>query len=820
MRPKGSVTVVFSFVFVIMFSFILSFFEMASYTARRAYHASASLLATENYFAAYLKPLYEYYHIFGKEVPEGEDMVSWSEQSIAEDLSYMTVKQEGEKSLLLRSGADFGIKDVSVLTENELEGFYSQAVNSMKYRAIPEAVNMLKDFAGMTEQADAHLEMAATKAATDRAYAEVDNKILHLMELIDGVDVAEYEMYMTGKSGMFQKDTYVKYFCTNPEAAAGFFDRTEVYQAFLSNFENPAETLDALASEAEVLANEIDERIAAEIVCDAELSKVREQKDKVSAKIKELGSQQAEKTTERNELIEELDELTRSGQGGKRAEALPKQIKELKKQIEDIKEEKAPYQDEEKRLKEQEEQLEKERKTLKQKKKDQEKRCKVLVETEEAFIERSRIIRDICGEAYVYVEDIQQELVKAKKVKANCEKVLDSLQIVIGKEAAEEYRNELQKYSFYERAEGFDFEQMRQTLDDNEWKLWEISRHLSGTDSTVFRMAAEELRKERDIVAAYSWEGLYLDYGEMSLEESSYDDVGSMISKEVASGFLGFLTEEEVSEKELDLSYLPSGFRYKEEEADVFSLLGTDMSEVFTELRTLLPEDVSADVVLGGVTDSIFFHSYLATHFSDFMEDNKNGALSYELEYLIAGKGTDEENLSAFAMRICAVRAILHFVSLYTDSARKGVAEQAALAACGIIGLPALKSVITVLLLFVWALEEAMIDTSALLQGKKLLLYPGKNGGSLAFHEIFLLSKSFVLERAKLKPEKGGAIMGYNEFLHLFLYLTPQNTKKYRAADLIQENLRKNYQDSFRIKRCVWKVLYETDGRSYKYAYE
>ena len=113
-----------------------------------------------------------------------------------------------------------------------------------------------------------------------------------------------------------------------------------------------------------------------------------------------------------------------------------------------------------------------------------------------------------------------------------------------------------------------------------------------------------------------------------------------------------------------------------------------------------------------------------------------------------------------------------------------------------------------------------MIDTAALLQGKKLLLYPGKAGGSLSFQEILLFSKSFVLERAKAKQEQKGAAIGYKEFLHLFLYLTPQENKKYRAADLIQENLRITYRDTFRVERCVWKLSYETDGRSYVYAYE
>jgi len=640
------------------------------------------------------------------------------------------------------------------------------------------------------------------------------------MELIDGVDMTKYEKYMTGGSGTFQKEAYVKYYCSYPKNAAMYFDRTEVYEAFLYNYENPAETLDALANRAETLAIEMEERVSAEAKCNTELSKVRTQKDIVSDKIKELGKKQGEKTAERNELLAELDELVKNGQGGKKAEEMMEQIKELKTEIEAIKEEKAPYKEEGDRLKGQEDRLEKELKELKKLKKEQEKQCKKLVEEEEAFIKKSKEIRDICGEAYEYVEELQKELKNAKKEKTKCEKVLDSLQSVIGEDATGEYRNELQKYSFYEQAEGYDFEKMKQVLEDNEDKLWEIARHLSGTDSEVFRMAAEELRKERDILATYSWEGLCLDYGEMSLEENPYEGVEALISKEVANGFLGFLTDANLSAKELDSSYLPSGFRYKEKDADVFALLGTDMSQMFTEMRTLLPEDLSVDSVLGGMTDSVLFHSYLATHFSDFMEENKNGALSYEMEYLIAGKGTDKENLSSVAMRICAIRAILHFVSLYTDGAKKGVAEQAALAACGIIGLPALKSVITLLLLFVWALEEAMIDVAALLQGKKLLLYPGKNGGSLEFYEIFLFSKSFILERGKAKPEKGGAVLGYNEFLHLLLFLTSCETKKYRAADLIQENLRITYSKSFRMKRCVWKVNYRTDGRNYEYAYE
>ena len=820
MIRKGSVTVVFSFVFVLMFSFILSFFEMAAYTSRRAYHASAALLATENHFAAFLKPLYEQYHIFARETPAGENVVTWSEQSIADDISYMTVKREGEKSLLLRSGAKYEVTDVELLTENRLEGFYSQAVNAMRYRAAPEIVNLLKEFAGMTEQADAHLEVATAKVATDSAYAEVDNKILHLMELIDGVDIKRYEKFLGGKGILFQKDAYVKYFCTNPETAADYFDRTEVYQSFLSNFENPCEILEDLATRVDALVLEMEEQEYEEMLCRSELASLRGQRAVAASAREKVEQSRTEKVSEYTLLLSELEILLETGKDVKKIASLTAQKKELEGVLADLKDEIKLYEDTEKELEKQEKQFEKVQKELERTASEQQKRAEKLEKEEEAFIKQCKKIADICDEAYDYAEEIRLELVNAKRVRADCENVLVFLEPVIGKEASKEYRNELEEYNFYEQAEGFEFDRMKQTLLENKSRLWSVSKKISGTTCSSLRRAAEELRKEKDIIIKYSFEGLRLNYGEMSLEENLYEGVEGLISKKVADGFLGFLTEEEISEKSLDSSYLPSGFRYTEEEADVFSLLGTDMSGLLTDLRTLLPEKMSVDTVMGGMADSILFHSYLATHFSDFSEENVTGALSYEKEYLIAGKESDKENLSSVAMRICAVRAILQFVSLYTDGERKGVAEQAALAACGIIGLPALKSVVTFLLLFVWALEEAIIDTAALLQGKYLLLYPGKTGGSLSFQEILLFSKSFVLERAKAKPEKKGTGMGYNEFLHLFLYLTPRETKKYRAADLIQENLRKIYRDSFRMERCVWKVSYETDGRSYVYAYE
>lgn len=820
MRQKGSVTVYFSLVFMVMFSFILSFFEMAAYTARSSYHAAASRLAVENFFAAYLAPLYEEYHIFGREVPSWGEESEFVEQSIAEDIAYMTEKREGERSLLLRSGAEFDVSTALTLTDSKLEGFYSQAVTAMKYRAAPEVLSTLAEFAGMTEQANAHLEVTAAKAATDSAYAKVDEKILRLIELVDGVEIKQFEKFMGGKNVVFQKDAYVKYFCIDPEGAANCFDRTQVYQAFLSNHENPYDTLISLAARAEALAEEMEVREYEEMICRSNLARVRGQLGVVTPKIESLETGIKETSLQYLSDVADLGKLILAKGDEEEIAALTVQVSTLEKEKERMEDEKKQLEEEEKGLKTEEDSLEKEQRALEKTAKNQKKQAEKLVDEEERFVKQCETVRDICEETYEYVEEVREELVRAKKVKETCENVLDSLQLVIGEEAVAEYRAELETYLFYEDLDGFDFDTMKQTLLENKSCLWNISVQIKGTYSSALRAAVSGLKKEAASVSKYSFHGLKLNYGEMSLAEDLYDGVESMLSEEVAAGFLGFLTEEELSEKELDTSYLPSGFRYEDEGFDIFSLLGTDMSAIFDELKTLLPEDISAGGVLSNASDAILFHSYLTTHFGDFFEENGAGALSYEKEYLIAGKNTDQENLSSVALRICAVRTILHFVSLYTDSARKAPVEQAALAACGIIGLPALKSIVVFLLLFVWALEEAMIDTAAFLQGKRLLLYPGKNGGSLSFQEILMFSKSFVSEKAKQKKDDKGLAFGYNEFLHLFLFLTPKEDKTYRAADLIQENMRNNYQKEFRLNRCVWKILYSVDEVPYGYAYE
>ena len=689
MKTSGSVTVAFSLVFLIMFSFILSFFEMSSYTARLSFHAAVARLATENYFAAYLEPMYSKYHIFGREVPEEEDVISWTEDSISEDVSYMTVKKEGEKSLMIRGGADYKVMDASVLTDCELEGYYTQAVTAMKYQGVVEVADLIKQFAGMAEQSEAHLDVAAAKAAADSAYGKVDEKILHLMALVDGVDIKKYEKFLGGKTGTFQKDIYVKRFCTHPETAAAYFDRTEVYQAFLKNHENPCETLGDLCTRLETLTNEILEREKQETICRSQLAETGGRISVFSEQKESLNGMLTLRKAERSEVNSELMKLKLMSGSEEEIKRLEQRVQELDTEVEALKEQKENTEKNKDVLEKFENELEGAEKRLKKQAKEQEKAVKALKKEEAEFVKRCQKLSDVCGEAYEYTAEIQKELKAAQSVKAACESIVNASEAILGTDVCGEYREDLKEYLFYESAEGYDFELIRKTLWENRTRLLSVKERIGEALGTTLSHALADLQQEREMIKGYSFLGLKLDYGELSLEEDLYSDVGDSVSGALAEGFLGFLTEKDISEKELDTSYLPSGFRFKDAKFDFLSMPDGDMGRVLTALKAYLPRELSLGGVMSEVAEQTLFHSYLVSHFDHFAEGSKMGALSYEQEYLIAGEDTDKENLSSVAARICGIRTALHFISIYTDSAKKAPIEQAALAACGIIGLPA-----------------------------------------------------------------------------------------------------------------------------------
>ena len=178
-----------------------------------------------------------------------------------------------------------------------------------------------------------------------------------------------------------------------------------------------------------------------------------------------------------------------------------------------------------------------------------------------------------------------------------------------------------------------------------------------------------------------------------------------------------------------------------------------------------------------GKTDLVekgFLILYAKAHFKNFLskvkEDDKKEALRYGLEYLIAGKESDEANLSSVANRIFGLRTIVWYGYFLTRKDKMAEAEAIAATIASVLALPAAIEIIKYGIVMGWSMDEARKEVKSLLKGEDIPLLPGKSEG------------------VKLK---------YQSFLDSFLVIA-SGKLHVRMVKLIEQNIKLRYYQGFR----------------------
>ena len=176
---------------------------------------------------------------------------------------------------------------------------------------------------------------------------------------------------------------------------------------------------------------------------------------------------------------------------------------------------------------------------------------------------------------------------------------------------------------------------------------------------------------------------------------------------------------------------------------------------------------------------------------SEINFDRSAGAgLQYETEYVIAGNAQDSANLAAVASRLLLARGALNLVYLMQNaSSQEGLRLTAAGISAALGGwIP--QGLMTVILMVVWAMAEAVCDVRALLSGKKVPFWKDQSSWKLAWENLWtLLDDGFV---TGMDRENG---LSYQEYLRLLLYLVPSEELCYRMMEVAEENLREQRKD-------------------------
>lgn len=180
-------------------------------------------------------------------------------------------------------------------------------------------------------------------------------------------------------------------------------------------------------------------------------------------------------------------------------------------------------------------------------------------------------------------------------------------------------------------------------------------------------------------------------------------------------------------------------------------------------------------------TEKLFFYLYLDRYFTDATETPSDHALDYELEYMIAGRAGDQENLKVVARRLLLVREGMNLVYLETDATKQQEAAAVALALSSAVGLPELEPVVKQGVLAAWAYAESLSDVRILLEGGRVSLVKTAD----QWHtEIGSLSAGVYAVDGR-EQTKG---LSYANYLQMLMQTISDDTLAQRAMDMIEKN--------------------------------
>lgn len=206
-----------------------------------------------------------------------------------------------------------------------------------------------------------------------------------------------------------------------------------------------------------------------------------------------------------------------------------------------------------------------------------------------------------------------------------------------------------------------------------------------------------------------------------------------------------------------------------------------------------------------GIMDRILFGEYCSRFLTNFLSE-EDKEVRYEMEYLISGKHTDEENLKQTVADVLMVREGLNLIHILSDGQKREEARALAGLITGAVGMAPLTGIVAFFVMSVWALGEAITDVKMLLEGKKVVL--------LKTRDTWRLSLTGLMELGKTGTCTGGSGdetgIDYTAYLKLLLFLGEIRRQYYRVMDVIQMNLCREQED-FRMIHCVYQA--EIRGR-------
>lgn len=215
----------------------------------------------------------------------------------------------------------------------------------------------------------------------------------------------------------------------------------------------------------------------------------------------------------------------------------------------------------------------------------------------------------------------------------------------------------------------------------------------------------------------------------------------------------------------------------------------------------------------GEATERFFFQEYLLRYMGRYGKEDDRDALHYQIEFLIAGKENDTENLRSVANRICTLREAANTVYLLSDDEKQAEVELLAILLSSVLAVPEIAPVFKAAIVLGWAYAESVYDVKSLLSGGKIPLIKDKD----SWH----YSLEAALSGELWDSTAVGEGLGYEDYLRIFMAFTDLDKLTGRAMDMVEADIRMTEKNErFCLDACYDWVEFDirmSSGFGYKY---
>ena len=199
-----------------------------------------------------------------------------------------------------------------------------------------------------------------------------------------------------------------------------------------------------------------------------------------------------------------------------------------------------------------------------------------------------------------------------------------------------------------------------------------------------------------------------------------------------------------------------------------------------------------------------FFHSYHkeeSAHTTPY-----SNAKGLEVEYLLHGKKSDYENLSAQVTSLLAFRESMNFIHIMSDPEKLEAVEKFVTSFLAITANPVVIAVFSAFVIGIWAFAQSLLDVKELLNDERVPLMHSLESWSLSLNH--LLDFLSYLSGEEIPRENIG--LSYEDYLRISLFtkgLLSQakinDSMLYCMEKDIQTSIR-DKEPSFRMDKCLY----------------